>query len=383
MNKFYFRIKQVYIYIKYFVLIIPSFFLKKMNSWLISERGDEARDNGFSFYNYMINNHPEIEVKYVIKKTSPDVYKINKENIIYYGTFKHIWYFINSKYLISTHLMGYSPQMNLFSKLDKYHLIYVKGNKIFLQHGIILNKPGSFFKNIRIDLFCCSSVREYEFLKKELNLEDSAFKITGLSRYDKLISKAEKNKILFMPTWRSNLFYSSKEEFVNSDYYKNCMLLLNNSKLKEELQKKDISLYFYPHHEIQKFIDCFISNIKNVIIADDKKYDISQLICETDLLITDYSSVSFDFAYMKKPVLYYQFDRDEFFNNHYERGYFDYDRDGFGPVYSNVNEVVDYMCVMIKFDFMTEKKYINKSDRFFKYRDCDNSERIFQQIIKK
>ena len=186
-----------------------------------------------------------------------------------------------------------------------------------------------------------------------------------------------------MPTWRSNLFYSSKEEFVNSDYYKNCMLLLNNSKLKEELQKKDISLYFYPHHEIQKFIDCFISNIKNVIIADDKKYDISQLICETDLLITDYSSVSFDFAYMKKPVLYYQFDRDEFFNNHYERGYFDYDRDGFGPVYSNVNEVVDYMCVMIKFDFMTEKKYINKSDRFFKYRDCDNSERIFQQIIKK
>ena len=382
MSKFRFRIEQLFIYLKYLILVIPSIFVKRKDCWLISERGDEARDNGFAFYEHMKKNHKDIIIKYVIKKSSSDIYKINQKDIVYYGSFTHIWYFINSKYLISTHLMGYSPQMNLFSKLDKFHLVYVKGKRIFLQHGITLNKP-TVFKNVKVDLFCCASDRELEFLKSELNLDKNILKTTGFSRYDKLVSKSNKNKILFMPTWRTNLFYSTKEEFVKSDYYQHCMLLLNNQKLKESLEKNESCLYFYPHHEIQRFINCFNSNTKNIIIASEKQYDVSKLICETDLLITDYSSVSFDFAYMKKPVLYYQFDKEDFFGNHYEKGYFDYDSDGFGPVYSDINNIINCTNLIIEKGFVTEKKYIEKSDRFFKYNDYYNSERIFQQIIKK
>ena len=45
----------------------------------------------------------------------------------------------------------------------------------------------------------------------------------------------------------------------------------------------------------------------------------------------DYSSIAFDFAYMKKPLIYYQFDQDKYYTNHFAKGYFDCERDGFGP----------------------------------------------------
>ena len=50
------------------------------------------------------------------------------------------------------------------------------------------------------------------------------------------------------------------------------------------------------------------------------------------LLVTDYSSVFFDVAFLRKPVVYYQFDEEEFRKYHYQKGYFDFRRDGFGPV---------------------------------------------------
>ena len=60
--------------------------------------------------------------------------------------------------------------------------------------------------------------------------------------------------------------------------------------------------------------------------------DIPQLLLTAGVLVTDFSSVSMDFVYMEKPILYFQFDRDDFRKGHQSVGYFDYDRDGFGPV---------------------------------------------------
>lgn len=49
-------------------------------------------------------------------------------------------------------------------------------------------------------------------------------------------------------------------------------------------------------------------------------------------MVTDYSSVAFDFAYMKKSLVYAQFDREAFFEGQtYDEGYFNYETDGFGP----------------------------------------------------
>ena len=78
-----------------------------------------------------------------------------------------------------------------------------------------------------------------------------------------------------------------------------------------------------------------------------------KIFAETDLMVTDYSSVAFDFAYLKKPVLYFQFDQADFFGGQYGHGYYDYAKDGFGEVETELDamagriaEYIDGGCRM-------------------------------------
>ena len=149
----------------------------------------------------------------------------------------------------------------------------------------------------------------------------------------------------------------------------------------EILEKNDLNLIFYPHYEIQPYIDAF--NIKNnrIKIASIKDYDVQTLLNQSNLLVTDYSSVMFDFAYLRKPVIYFQFDYQEYRNNHFKEGYFSYLRDGFGDVLTDVNDVVDDMKSIIEKNFEVDDKYILNRDRFFTLPVGGNSERVYRAIL--
>ena len=97
-------------------------------------------------------------------------------------------------------------------------------------------------------------------------------------------------------------------------------------------------------------------------------------------MITDYSSVAFDFAYLNKPVIYYQFDLEDYRKKQYREGYFDYEKDGFGPVSFNRKEVLNEIKYYIKTDFNSKKKYSNNMKKFFLFRDRKNSERVYRAI---
>ena len=346
--------------------------IRKSNIWLISERGYEARDNSYHFYRYLKENHPEINVRYVISKNSPDIDKIVVSDIVYYGSKMHYILFLTSELLISTHIMGYSPDMSLFWRLDKYNLLKIYGKRIFLQHGVIQNyMPSLSKKTTKLDLFITSARKEYEYILENYGYDESNLKCTGLARYDKLINN-EKNQILIMPTFRKWLCYTN--DFTKSDYFVRWNSLLNNEKLISYLEKNNLMLYFYPHFEMQKYLSNFNSKSKNVVIASIHDYDVQKLLIESKLLVTDYSSIFFDFAYMKKPIVYYQFDKEKFRSNHYNKGYFDYQKDGFGPVRINENDVVKDI---INF----QKKYLDRVDSFFIYNDANNCNRIYKEIV--
>ena len=104
---------------------------------------------------------------------------------------------------------------------------------------------------------------------------------------------------------------------------------------------------------------------------------------ENDLLITDYSSVAFDFAYLKKPVIYTQFDINEFFSGHlYEKGYYDYVEDGFGPVCFDYENSVKEIIKCIQNDCKIEEKYIQRINKFYIFHDKDNCKRVYEEILK-
>ena len=75
------RIVQLTVIIRYVLCLcyVKIFHINHPEVWLISERGDDARDNGYAFYEYMKKNHPEIAFKYIISKKSQDFNRITKE----------------------------------------------------------------------------------------------------------------------------------------------------------------------------------------------------------------------------------------------------------------------------------------------------------------
>ena len=382
--------KKIYIYkVKFalnflkFLLCFPLGYLiyRKRDIYIVSERGTDARDNGYHMFKYIVKNHPDKDVYFIIDKRSADYNKVaGIGKVIHYRSWKHVLYFIAAKKKISTHIMGYAPgNMCYFQRISKY--IKFPGKHIFLQHGVTKDDlVGLYADKATMDLFICGARPEYEFVKEKFGHPEGVVRYTGFARYDNLHGHATKRQILVMPTWRMYLSKLSKEEFLRSEYYIKWTEILHNSILSDMLRENDLKLVFYPHYEMQKYIDCFQIDDENIIIADFARYDVQQLLIDAKFLVTDYSSVFFDFVYMKKPCAYYQFDKNQFYSQHYKQGYFDYTENGFGDVVENGEDLLATIKKNIELDFVPEPRYLKRMDDFFELRDDHNCERIYQAI---
>ena len=85
---------------------------------------------------------------------------------------------------------------------------------------------------------------------------------------------------------------------------------------------------------------------------------------------------------MKKPIIYYQFDESLYYKKHYERGYFDYDKMGFGKKVNDVSDLLFEIKKIINNGFDVDEKYLKHIDEFFVYRDNKNCERVYKCIEK-
>ena len=356
--------------------------------WLLGERKSEAKDNGYHLFKYIRLNHPNEKVYYVIDKNSKDLDKIkNLGNVIYHDTLKHYIYYIMSSKLVCAHLGSCVPDSPVCWKFSDYDMKNKK--KIFIQHGITKELiPSLMYKNTNADLFVCGAKPEYEFVKSEFGYPEGNVKYLGFARFDNLHDREEKNQILVMPTWRqwipsatwsSNNKEKCSEVFIKSEYYKRFNELINNKELIELLNRNDMRLIFYPHHEIQGYIDLFSTSSNKIIIAKEDEYDVQKLLKESKILITDYSSVAFDFGYMRKPVIYYQFDSENYYKAHYQQGYFIYNKHGFGPVVKLEKDLIYNIEKFIKNDDKFTK-YKNRIGNMFSLYDKRNCSRQYESI---
>lgn len=369
--------------------------LLKSEIWLIREKKNEARDNGYHFYCYLKEKQPQINAYYVIDMTSGDTQRIMKYgNLIEADSFEHCVYFLAAKYSISSQPFGAYP-FHFSSKALCYlkKLCYQNQKVIFLQHGIICNELSKDFvyDKCNMDYFVCTADKEYNFVKKKYHYPDEAIGCIGLARFDKLHENyGENNIILIMPTWRKWLGCADKNNiptknevncFEKSDYYKAYADILTDKTIINVLQEKQYQLIFYLHYKMQGFTKSFEKYENDVVrIASKEMYDVQDLLKKSKILITDYSSVFFDFAYMNKPVIYYQFDKERFNQSHYSKGYFSYSEDGFGSCCEELSELKKYLDKLIKEDCKQPEKFKRRVDEFFCLRDEHNCERTFKAI---
>lgn len=355
------------------------------NVWIISERGNDARDNGYFFYKYMCEKHPEQPLWYIISSKSPDFPRVAQlGKWIEFESFRHYIFYALAKVRISSSLWGGDlPKMSYFKQLR--NILGRKKTFIFLKHGIIKDYlPQHCYGEGYPNIYVCGAKPEYDYVKANFGYPESTVQYLGLARFDNLHNHGTKQQILFMPTFRKWLTAMDKNQIKESEYVEKWNKAINDPRLIKLLEDNALELIFYPHHVMQKHVDAFTTSSHRVKIAAFKDYDVQTLLMESKLLVTDYSSVFFDFGYMDKPVIYYQFDRERYIKEHYDftRGYFSYENNGFGDVVYEAEGLFASIARAVQGNLMLDSKYKERVDTFFPLKDRHNCDRIYQSILE-
>lgn len=359
--------------------------------WLVSDRSDKANDNGEAFFKFVTKqNNKKIKPIFVINKNSEDAERIKKIGKVIHPTdFLYPYYFLSADKIVSS--SGGEYTINAFDGVNRRYLAdLMKFDYIFLQHGVIMNDLSAWLQkfNKNISMFITSTNKEYgSIVNTNYFYTPDEVKLTGLPRFDELEDRTEK-LILILPTWRRSIKESYDSEtksvyfdgFRETEYFNFYNDLINNEKLLAVMRKSGYKGLFCLHPIHQKQHVDFERNDVFDISSDFLNY--KDIFSRSALLVTDYSSVAFDFAYLRKPIIYAQFDKEEFFSGQiYDEGYFSYEKDGMGPVTPDLETTVDEMIRLIENNCAIDSEYKKKVDCLFAYNDKNNSRRIYEEIL--
>lgn len=370
--------------------ILRPFFRKK-HIWLVYEKYCiAAQDNGFYFFRYCMENLPEERRKnifFILDRRSAqwNLTREYSQNVIPFMSFRHMLYLLLADIYVASdsrnHAYTWQPKPNLISREINKHDIY------FLQHGVLALKrvENLFGKNgsSSMTYFTASSEFERNIIVNEFGYTPDQVPVTGLCRWDMLEdhSKTCQKQILVMPTWRSWLEDQSAEVFCNSQYYRHYSDLLADKKLQDFLQEQNMKLVFYIHPKLREYLINFHSDSNNIELIPFGKVPLNQLLMDCSLLITDYSSVSWDIYYMEKPVLFYQFDLKEY--NETNGSYIDMEKELFGERCTTQDELIRLIREYTLNDFHEKPQYAVMRKDYFAYRDHNNCKRTCDFILQK
>ncbi|MBQ8502951.1 MAG: CDP-glycerol glycerophosphotransferase family protein [Clostridia bacterium] len=364
--------------------------------WIVSDRVENAGDNGEVFFKYInkIKNETEelrnVRPIFAISKKAACVNRLKSEGeVVFIEDKKFPLYFLMADKVISSGASDFT--MNPFGKDRRFLIDLFNFKYYYLQHGVAcadlsvwLNR---FYKNIEM-IFATSERERDSFVNDNYYYPESKVAIAGQARFDDLYVNTEK-QILVLPTWRKSIKESYDENttsiyfdgFKDTEYFKYYNGLINNERLLDAMRKYGYKGLFCIHPIHMKQTVDFDEN--DVFRVNEGYVDYNDVFARSAMMVTDYSSVLFDFAYLRKPVVYTHFDKEEFFAGQiYDEGYFSYENDGFGPVCYDLDSTVDAIIASIERDCKNEQKYLDRIDNFYAYSDTNNCERIYQAIKK-
>lgn len=368
-------------------------FFKNQRIWITFDKLYKGGDNGEYFYKYCLNKKDKpknIKLYYMVRDTAPDYKRLKKEKAKYVLKFNSIKGRLLSLYseaILATHA-NIITYCGFHKSIQPYFKDLFNPKVICIQHGLTIQKIAQFqnriFDNIRY--YCCASKYEITNIEQPFyDFKPSQLKLTGLARYDGLKSNDQK-QILITPTWRRNIVNSSiahekkshNNYFKNSDYFKIYNSLINDKTLIDCAKKHGYKIIYLLHPAMSAQLNDFDRNdyVEIIPAAGDMSYE--KILTESSLMVTDYSGVQFDFAYMRKPLVYYH---PSLLPPHYDEGGLIYETMGFGPICTNHEEIVSTLCRYIENSCKTEEMYVKRSDDFFAFSDHNSCERIYNAVI--
>ena len=370
-----------------YLIIYPFMMRLKKNKTICiyMDRIEAGDDNASHLFKYANTIDDDARNYYALNKDANEYESLSQTGkMLSYASFKHKIIYLFADKIISSH--PYQSVINPFFEynhdVQKLYNGLSTYNIYFLQHGVTLGNISGWLSKFDKNLSLIATVSQEEhdsFLTEGYNYDENIIQILGFPRFDNL-ETSDNKQILIIPSWRKYL-RGNESYFINSEYFKTLESLLNNDKLIKLAKDNGYKIVFRAHPELirrigdseKRYID-LLEIDDYVIVSEDESYQ--KLFMESSIMITDYSSVFFDFAYLKKALIYYQVEDDY----HYDESYFDFERMGFGDVIKDDTELIEKIQYYIANDCELEDKYKKRVDDFFVYTDKNNCMRVYDWI---
>lgn len=309
------------------VFFISGYVKRDPNTWVFgSFNGFD--DNPKYLYLYMLQKHPEIRVIWIskdknsvkkAKESGGEAYSLNSFKGIYYALIAQIYIYNGYVSDICFFTSRNARLVNLWHGIPIKKIEFDISSKPLVDHfnnARWIEKFVYAHKHVKADLVLCPSlyVADYSF-KSAFRLDDSRCLYAQYPRVTALLAECEYDKLyndyskvfLYAPTWRD-----SGVDFITSsgiDFDILNKLLFDNN-----------SLLYIKLHPLTNFsLNKKYSNIKMAA----QGVELNAMLRSSDCLITDYSSIVFDYLRLNRPVIFFNYDLDEFQKN--RELYFSYD----------------------------------------------------------
>jgi hypothetical protein len=364
------------------------------------DRFRDANDSGEILFRHLREHHPDINAWFVLEKGGPEWTRFKAaghgDRLIAHESLEWRLLMAHAKHVLSSHaedvVIRPEPILEFTDPQWRFH---------FLQHGVIKDDISAWLDPKKLETFIVSTPREmasiagdhspYTFTTREVAL-------TGLPRFDRLheiglrYPAERRDLVLVTPTWRNALVPPMIEgsqrrpmdpALLETDFVSTWLAFLADERLATACAEQGLTLGFLPHPILQPWLP--LMNLPaHVQPLTYEGHDPQELFARARVLVTDFSSIAFNAAYLERPVVYYQFDADVVASGaHVGRpGYFEYERDGFGPVTATLDTAVQATLDALTHGPDPHPTYQARIDATFPHRDGQCCERVIARVLQ-
>ena len=356
--------------------------------WTYNDKGYKAGDNAEYAIRYANAQDDGIEKVFYIDPDCPDGVRMRNEGykVLKPSSEDAVLYALHAEVVYMTHIPPYH-KFGISNVLLPYFKDLVNAQVIRMYHGFPGTRSAS-YAQMAFDTSAVVVGTEYE--KTLYTDEDNCYLPSqiipsGMPRYDDL-KDDRRGQILFAPTWRPSLAGKKVKtgaslhnpEFVHSAYYQLYNRILTDPKLLETARDHGYKLCMFLHPKLSAQADDFLSNdvVKSINSAEDMDY--VTIMRQSDLMVTDYSSVQYDFAYMRKPVVYYH----DPALPHWRTLPPEYEKILLGEIARSAEELVEVLCSYMESDCALKPEYRERIESFFLQKDRNSAKRLYEATRK-
>ncbi len=366
-------------------------------SWVLMDRIHNADDSAEHLFRYVHDNRKDIDAYFTVQRGTPDWKRLRAQygrKVVAHGSLLWKLLMLNCRNLVSSHadIAVCRPPAITALTTPAYRFT-------FLQHGVIKDDLSSWLNHRPLDVFVTSTQQEHASIVGDDTpyiYTDRETKLTGLPRFDLLFEQGQRfgpdqrDLVLVCPTWRVWLVPplksgSQRRELIegieDTEYVREWLEVLRSKELADAAARHGLKVAFLPHPNM----DVLAGRLDlppHVEVMSFEGRDVRELFARSAVLLTDYSSVAFNAAYLDRPVVYFQFDRERMLQGgHVGRaGYFDYGRDGFGPVTETADAAVAAAVDIVDRGRTPDQVYLDRTAATFPLRDGRCRERVVAAI---